>query len=436
MSNYLDWQNKLSEDHKIVPLLFVADYRISPVDKIVKDDEEPVKLCNYTDVYKNTFITSDIELMKGSASENEIERFLIKDGDVLITKDSESWNDIGVPAIVKGDFEHATVLGYHLALMRPYVKLVIPKYLFYCFESRQHRLQLEIEATGVTRFGIPKNAIAKYKIPLPSLTQQAKIVSYLDQELAKIDALIEKKKQLIDILNEKKKAIINQAVTKGLDPNVSMKDSGIEWLGEIPEHWKVVKLKYFININYGLSQPPEYLDSGTPLIRATNIFRGKISKKDMVYIDADQLDSNKKITLKQGDIIIVRSGAYTADSAIITEEYENSIAGFDMVIRVKNTLFNKYLSYVLLSDYMLNKQLIPMRVRAAQPHLNAEEVGSTTLMLPPFDEQEAIVNHLEMFFEHNEQSIDKIYCSIELLKEKRAAIISAAVNGELNASLS
>jgi type I restriction enzyme S subunit len=436
MSNYLHWQNNISSDHKIVPLLYVADYRVSPVDKIVKDDEDAVMLCNYTDVYKNTYITSDIEFMEGSAAENEIERFSIKDGDVLITKDSESWNDIGIPAIVKGNFENTTICGYHLALMRPHEKLVIPKYLFYCFESKQHRLQLEIEATGVTRFGIPKNAIAKYKVPLPSLRQQNKIVDYLDQEVAKIDALIEKKKQLITILEEKKKAVINHAVTKGLDPNVSMKDSGIEWLGEIPRHWRVVRLKYFININYGLSQPPDYLDSGTPLIRATNVFRGKISEKDMVYIDADQLDSTKKITLKKGDIIIVRSGAYTADSAIITEEYENSIAGFDMVIRAKNSLFNKYLSYILLSDYMLDKQLIPMRVRAAQPHLNAEEVGSTALVLPSLEEQASIVKHLEMFLQHNEKSISLINRSTELLKEKRTAIISAAINGELNASLS
>ncbi|RYJ39653.1 Restriction modification system DNA specificity domain protein [Flavobacterium anhuiense] len=431
MSNYLDWQNKISSDRKIVPLFYIADFSISPVDKIVKEEEEKVNLCNYTDVYKNTYITSDLEFMEGSASENEINRFQIYDGDVLITKDSESWDDIGIPAIVVGNFQNTTLCGYHLALMRPKKNLVNPKFLFYCFESKKHRTQLEIEATGVTRFGIPKDAIGKYKIPLPSLELQNKIVEYLDREIVKIDSLIEKKTKLIALLEEKKKTVINEAVTNGLDTTVTMKNSGIEWLGKIPKHWEVVKLKYFIDINYGLSQPPEYFDTGTPLIRATNIFRGKISKKDMVFIDADQLKSNKKIILKKGDIIIVRSGAYTADSAIIDEEFENSIAGFDMVIRSKNDLFSNFLAYVLLSDYMLNRQLIPMRIRAAQPHLNAEEVGSTTLIKPSLEEQKLIVQKLETFFQKNKESINLINNSINLLKEKRTTIISAAINGEI-----
>lgn len=118
MSDYLDWQNKISSDFRVVPLLYVADYRISPVNKIIEDGEEPVKLCNYTDVYKNSYITSNITFIEGSASENEIGRFQIEDGDVLITKDSEAWNDIGIPAIVMGYFEHTTICGYHLALIR------------------------------------------------------------------------------------------------------------------------------------------------------------------------------------------------------------------------------------------------------------------------------------------------------------------------------
>src|SRR5690554_6162098 len=98
MESYLDWINRVSSDTEIVPLYFVADFRISPIDKIKYEHETPVKLCNYVDVYKNTYISSDIDFMEGTASENEIEKFTIKDGDIMITKDSESSDDIGIPA--------------------------------------------------------------------------------------------------------------------------------------------------------------------------------------------------------------------------------------------------------------------------------------------------------------------------------------------------
>lgn len=418
----MNWQNKISPDHKIVPLLFVADYRISPVDKIVKDDEEPVKLCNYTDVYKNTYITSDIEFMEGSASENEIERFLIKDGDVLITKDSESWNDIGIPAIVKGDFEHTTVCGYHLALMRPYKNLVIPKFLFYCFESKQHRLQLEIEATGVTRFGIPKNAIAKYKIPLPLLTQQSKIVDYLDNEVAKIDALIEKKTQLITILEEKKKAVINQVVTKGLDLNVSLKYSGIEWLGEIPEHWEVMKVKHVLKSLNSIRVPLSSEERGLMTDREYDYYgaSGVIDKVEDYLFDEPLL-----LIGEDGANLVTRSSrlAFIAKGKYWVNNHAHILKPIFGILEYYCELLETY-------DYSLWVS------GSAQPKLTSENLMNIPLIVPPIEEQKIIAEFLDkILFEHNKLS-NRITDSIELLKEKRTAIISAAVNGELNASLS
>lgn len=438
MSNYLNWQNKISTDHKIVPLLFVADYRISPVDKIVKDDEELVKLCNYTDVYKNTYINSDIEFMEGSASENEIERFLIKDGDILITKDSESWNDIGIPAIVKGDFEHTTVCGYHLALMRPYKKLVIPKYLFYCFESKQHRLQLEIEATGVTRFGIPKNAITKYKIPLPSLTQQNKIVDYLDNEVAKIDALIEKKTQLITILEEKKKAVINQVVTKGLDPNVLMKDSGIEWLDEIPEHWEVVKLKYLSKGIETGSTPNGY---DIPLNDDENVYNwftpgdfeedyNKVyeSKRKLSY---EVVENTGTRLYDPNSVMFVGIGATLGKVAVTDSKfYTNQQLN---IIELKDNV-NKFFIAFSLSAFINVSKIIANS--ATLPILNQQKLGDIQIPIPKLEEQNLLVEYLEKICDNHSNVVSKILNSIELLKEKRTSIISAAVNGELNTSLS
>lgn len=422
---------KVPVDGDIVPLKFLCVEHSKYGANEAAEDENPEdpRYIRITDINEKGLLREDTFK---SLSLDIAESYLLKDGDILFARSGAT---VGKTFLYKSIYGPAVYAGY-LVKYRLDLTKCSSEFIYYCTKSKEFETWLKYTIIEATIENISGEKYANLPLPLPSLTQQNKIVDYLDQEVAKIDALMEKKIQLITILEEKKKAVINQAVTKGLHANVPMKNSEIEWLGEIPKHWEVVKLKYFIDINYGLSQPPEYLDNGTPLIRATNVFRGKISEKDMVYIDAEQLDSNKKITLKKGDIIIVRSGAYTADSAIITEEYENSIAGFDMIIRAKDLLFNKYLSYVLLSDYMLNKQLIPMRVRAAQPHLNAEEVGSTALVLPPLEEQAPIVKYLEMFLQHNEKSISLINSSIELLKEKRTAVISAAVNGELNAILS
>lgn len=414
MSDYLDWQNKASSDFRIVPLLYVADYRISPVNKIIEDGEEPVKLCNYTDVYKNSYITSDITFMDGSASENEIERFQIEDGDVLITKDSEAWNDIGVPAIVKGDFEHSTICGYHLALIRPNKNVVIPKYLFYCFESKQHRLQLEIEATGVTRFGIPKSAIGKYKIPLPIIVRQQQIVDYLDKELAKIDALIEKKTQLLSILEEKKKAIINHAITKGLDPNVPMKDSRIEWLEEIPTHWELVKLKYVVNLKSGDFLSAEQIkEEGDFKVFGGNGQRGYVANYNQ---EGDRVLIGRQGALC-GNINLANGKFWATEHAIVC----NPITQFDYFWLAKQ------LELMNLNQYSL---------AAAQPGLSVDVIKNLFIVFPPIDEQKIISDYLLKYDKADFSVTRKITTSISLLKEKRAAIISAAINGELNSSLS
>lgn len=431
MSNELNWIQKLPNSWMVKPLKAVANYSVSNVDKLSKEDEIPVELCNYTDVYKNDFITSDIEFMLASATEEEIRKFQLNIGDVLITKDSESWDDIAIPALVietKGNL----LCGYHLAIIQSDQTKIIPEYLFRCIEAKVIRIQLELASTGVTRFGLPKDEIGRLKLPIPNLSIQAKVISFLKIELLFIDRLITQKEQLISLLSEKRRALITQAVTRGIDPNVKLKKSGIDWLGDVPEHWEVIRVKFIGTISYGLSQPPQYIDDGVPLIRATNVERGLIIKTGLVYIDEDDIPTSKKIKLSSGDIIVVRSGAYTGDSALVTDEWDGAIAGFDMVLKSNKAVVNpRFLSIVLLADYVLNCQLIPASSRAAQPHLNAEELGNTVIGLPPLDEQEKIIEYL-----HGELSIminikHSTLRSIELLKERRTALISAAVTGQI-----
>lgn len=172
------WTNSLPEDWHCTRIDNVADVLFSNVDKHTVDDEEPVGLCNYIDVYKNGRITRQLEFMEASAEKREIQRFRVQRGDVLSTKDSETPDDIAISALVDDDLP-GVLCGYHLALMRPRSKNLYGPYLAWVHSSKQFRAQYEARAVGVTRFGLPQYAFRAARLPLPPLPEQKRIAAYL-----------------------------------------------------------------------------------------------------------------------------------------------------------------------------------------------------------------------------------------------------------------
>jgi len=234
----VSWLGAVPERWEIRRLRNAAEMRVSNVDKDAKEGESPVRLCNYVDVYKNDRIGASMKFMPATATADEIERFRLRTGDVLITKDSEAWNDIGVPALVDGSAEDL-VCGYHLALLRPFEDRLLGGYLFRSMQSKGVACQFHVEANGVTRYGLSHAAIKSIWLALPPLPEQAAIVRFLDYADRRIRRYTRAKQKLIRLLEEQKQAIIHCAVTRGLDPNVRLKNSGVEWLGDVPEHWEV-----------------------------------------------------------------------------------------------------------------------------------------------------------------------------------------------------
>lgn len=248
---------------------------------------------------------------------------------------------------------------------------------------------------------------------------------------SQINKFIRNKRRLIELLKEQKQNIINQAVTRGLDPNVKLKPSDVEWIEDIPEHWKIRRLKTLVSIRYGLGTPPKELLGGVPMIRATNIERGKISEKGLIFIDPEDLPTGKNAFLDKDEIIVVRSGAYAADSAIITEEHVDAVAGYDMVVTV-NFASPAFIAVSLLSKYVLRDQLFLARSRAAQPHLNAEDLGSTLIALPPCDEQVEIAQHINNMDKEINNTISKTNREIDLIREYHTRLISDVVTGQVD----
>jgi len=209
------------------------------------------------------------------------------------------------------------------------------------------------------------------------------------------------------------------------------RDSGVEWLREIPAHWGVVRLKAIASIRYGLGQPPRESKHGLPLIRATNIDNGRIVQTGLIHVDPCDVPVSRKPFLERSEIIVVRSGAYTADSAIVREPYVGAVAGYDMVVSVVGA-DPEFIAIALLSKYVRHDQLIVASTRSAQPHLNAEELGSAVLALPLRSEQAAIADFLDREVGRINDLSERIKAAIDRLQEYRTALIAAAVTGKID----
>jgi type I restriction enzyme, S subunit len=356
----------------------------------------------------------------------ERDRYLIRLGDLLVCEGGE----IGRTAIWGGQIEECF---YQKAIhrVRPHSDKEVPRFFYYLMYALAKRGVFVAGGNPNTIDHLTAVQLSHYRLPFPPTGEQRAIAAFLDRETARVDALVAKKERLIELLREKRAALITRAVTKGLDPNVPMKDSGVEWLGEIPAHWEVLPLKRITSIKYGLGEPPQLLADGLPFVRATNVTRGRIVDRDMQFVDPKDVPWNRDPALRTSDIIVVRSGAYTGDSAIVPENYDGAIAGYDMVVRARQGQ-PRFLAWSLLSQYVLEAQIEVGSVRTAQPHLNAEELGAVAIVLPPDSDQRTIATFLDRETAKLDALISKVRDAIDRLKELRTALISAAVTGKID----
>jgi len=353
-------------------------------------------------------------------------RRIVRDGDVIVSTVRTYLRAIAPIT----DPEPNLVVSTGFAVIRPRSSLGTG-YASYVLRAPYFVDRVVAESVGVSYPAINAWQLGTFEVAVPDVDEQQTIADFLDRETAKIDALVEKKEQLIELLQEKRTALITHAVTKGLDSNVPMKDSGIEWLGQIPEHWKPAAVKRLGTIRYGLGEPPREDPDGVPFVRATDLHRGRIELSGIKCVDPDDVPWSRDPVLREHDIIVVRSGAYTGDSAIVPRELDGAIAGYDMFMRISEAE-PEFVAWALLSTFVLNSQIDLWKLRAAQPHLNAEELGDTLILMCPRREQSAIADFLDRETAKIETLIAKVGEAIERLKEYRTALISAAVTGKID----
>ena len=206
----VEWIGEIPIGWGVKRLKNVSDVKPSNVDKHIFPDEIQVRLCNYTDVYYNDFISRTTELKSGSCNQMEFEKFRLEKGDVIITKDSESPDDIGIPCLVKDDFDDV-VCGYHLTLIRP--QTMDGGFIFRFIQSDRTRRYFEIHSNGITRYGLGKSSIENLFLPFPPLSEQQQIVSYLDEQTQLIDKTISIEEKRIELLKEYRQSLISEVVT-------------------------------------------------------------------------------------------------------------------------------------------------------------------------------------------------------------------------------
>jgi type I restriction enzyme S subunit len=212
----VEWLGDIPEHWEARRLRTLATVRASGVDKNIKEGEIPVALCNYVDVYKNDRITVDIDFMKATATPEEISAFELKTGDVIITKDSESWDDIAIPAFVP-EARPGVICAYHLALIRPIFKEVEGEFLCRAFSSDSVADQFRISATGVTRFGLAQGAIKSAIFPLPPLEEQRAIIAHISEKCSEISQAVSRAEREIELMREYRTRLISDVVTGKVD---------------------------------------------------------------------------------------------------------------------------------------------------------------------------------------------------------------------------
>ena len=294
-------------------------------------------------------------------------------------------------------------------------------------------IDFRVESSAIGQLSTQQ--IAPYQVTFPSFDEQQNIANFLDHETAKIDTLIEKQQQLIKLLKEKRQAVISHTVTKGLNPQTPMKDSGVEWLGGVPEHWDIFavsKLSQKITNGYVGPTRDILVPYGVSYVQATHIKKGKVNFDNAYFVRQQWSDKHTKSILKKGDVLIVQTGAGTGDIGLVTENEEGFNCHALIIVQPKNDIISgDYLSLVFQSQYGYSV-LYSIRTGGMHPHLNCGEVQFVKIPIPPRAEQDQITEYINQQAHKFDTLVEKQLKAIELMQERRTALISAAVTGKID----
>ena len=381
----------LPEGWRVVRLGDLAEVAFSGVDKRTIPEETPVLLCNYTDVFYNERITPDMDFMPATATDTERERWQLKRGDVLFTKDSETADEIGIPSVVTDNMP-GVLCGYHLGVARPSPALVDGPFLAAALNSTTSRRHFTRVANGVTRFGLTLEAARSVPVLLPPLPEQRAIADVLDS----IDEAIERTEAVIAATETLRDSLLHELLTRGV-PGWHTQWKDVPGIGTIPADWEVVRLGEIIpKFDYGTSVQCVSEPAGTPVLRIPNIASGGLDLSDLKYAD---LSSNEiaKLHLDAGDILLVRTNGNPeiCGRSWVTGGLDGQWAFASYLVRGRpdsSRVNPGFVGHFLKSDAGRRLLRGHIRTSAGNYNLSVGELGSILFPCPPLCEQMRIVD--------------------------------------------
>ena len=425
----MEWLGEVPEHWKVNRLKLIADVFTSNVDKKEYADEVAVRLCNYTDVYYNDVITADMELMKATATQQQVEKFTLRSGDIVLTKDSETADDIAIAAYVPEDLP-GIVCGYHLSIARP-KPAAVGAFIKRVFDAVYLRAQAEVAANGLTRVGLSQYALDNLLVAYPDRTEQSQIAHFLNQETAKIDVLIDQQRHLIELLKEKRQTVISHAVTKGVNPSCTTKASGVGWLGNIPASWNIVGSRRLFRM-----RNERAWDSDQQLTASQKY--GMLFQSDFV-----ELEGRRVVEVIQGTdtlrhvepndfVISLRS----FQGGIEWSKLAGSVTFHYVVLTPIKDVHPPFFAYLFKSmAYIQALRSTTNLIRDGQD-LRYSHFVLLDLPIVPLDEQREIASYLDKKIPQIDALRAEAQVAIERLQERRSALISAAVTGKIDVRFS
>lgn len=384
------------------------------MDKKSYPDEVPVRLCNYTDVYYKDVITSDLTFMEATASREQVSRFTVRAGDVAITKDSETPDDIGRPSYVPEDLP-GVVYGYHLAIYQPFDPNY-SKFIRYLFDSSYIRAELQTRTPGVTRVGLSQDTLRNLRVPTPPPYIAAGIADYLDHETAEIDALIKQLAEVKTLISDRRRTIIDNSFAHAACPEVPLKYLGVLHSGlTLGKRYEVATQKY-------------------AYLRVANVQAGYVDLSEVAEIDVppavaseNRLEPNDVLLTEGGDRDKLGRGALWKGQ-IDPVLHQNHVFAF----RCNSKLLPEYLVYALESTSARIYFDQTARQSTNLASTNSTVVRNFKFPAPPTVDQHSIVERLDHEMLEMQEMLANSNRVIDLARERRAALITAAVTGQID----
>ncbi len=429
----VQWIGKIPEGWEVRRFSSFGFFFSSGIDKKIEPGEPLVRMVNYTDIYGNDslYIDSKKDLMIVSCPRGKINYCCLKTGDIVFTPSSETEIDIGLSAVILEDLKN-TVFSYHVIRFRPHIDIDL-QYKKYIGNNYFVLSQFSEVCKGTTRQILTHDDFRNIVAILPKIVEQKKIASYLDSRVSEIERTVGADRRLIELLKEKRTALINHVVTKGLNPKAKLKDSGIDWIGKIPEGWEARRLKFNVFVN----------PSGKKALSNTKI---KVN-----FLPMDKVSENGEYDKESEAEYSEISSGYTYFEnndvlvAKITPCFENGKGalvsnlkyGFGFgttefhVLRAQGKILPVYLFYLTKTYLFRVTGEAFMEGAAGQKRVSTDFVKDFMIAIPPIQEQREIVSYLDKATSRIDKTIEKIEKKIELLEEYKKSLIHHVVTGKV-----